>query len=188
MNEDVAVFTGRGGQGTKLAVSVLGQAALASGSYPMLYSIYDGLIRGGRIASTIIVGDQPPNTPIRSEYEVLAALHSGWFDRFQPKVPASGFVFYDPTYVSADYPGLAKTRAVPVDFAQVAGGLGDQRAANMVAVGMVGAFWGRPSLDALAAAVQAVIPAHRQDRLDANLASLEAGWQMGCPYRDQRRA
>jgi len=186
MTEDVAVITGRGGQGTKLAVSVLGEAALGAGCYPMLYSIYDGLIRGGRIASTIIIGDEPPNTPIRSEFEVLAALHSGWFDRFQPKVPDSGFVFYDPTYIDADFPGLARTRAVPVDFAEVAGRAGDQRAANMVAVGLVAAFWGRPSLDSLGSALQDVTPAHRQDRVGANLASLAAGWEIGTPLRAQR--
>lgn len=186
MSEDVAVITGRGGQGTKLAVSVLGEAALGAGSYPMLYSIYDGLIRGGRIASTIIVGDEPPTTPIRSEFEVLAALHSGWFDRFQAKVPDSGFVFFDPTYVSTDHPGLARTHSVPVDFAAVAGRAGDQRAANMVAVGLVAAFWGRPSLDSLKAALRDVTPAHRQDRVSANLASLAAGWDIGTLFRPER--
>lgn len=186
MTEDVAIITGRGGQGTKLAVSVLGEAALSVGCYPMLYSIYDGLIRGGRIASTIVVGDEPPNTPIRSEFEVLAALHSGWFERFQPKVPDSGFVFYDPTYISGEYPGLARTHAVRVDFAEVAGRAGDQRAANMVAVGVVAAFWGRPSLDSLGTAMKEVTPAHRQDRLTANLASLEAGWEIGTPFRKER--
>jgi 2-oxoglutarate ferredoxin oxidoreductase subunit gamma len=186
MSEDVAVITGRGGQGTKLAVSVLGEAALASGCYPMLYSIYDGLIRGGRIASTIVIGDHPPNTPIRSEVEVLAALHSGWFDRFQPKVPDTGFVFYDPTYIGADYPGLARTHAVEIDFSDVAERSGDQRAANMVAVGIVAAFWGRPSLEALSNAVTEVTPAHRQDRLHSNLAALQAGWELGVPFNSQR--
>lgn len=167
-------------------MSVLGEAALDVGCYPMLYSIYDGLIRGGRIASTIVVGDAPPNTPIRSEFEVLAALHSGWFERFQPKVPDSGFVFYDTSYIDEDYPGLARTHAVGVDFAGVAGRAGDQRAANMVAVGLVAAFWGRPSLDSLGTAMKEVMPAHRQDRLVANLASLEAGWQIGIPFQNKR--
>jgi Pyruvate/2-oxoacid:ferredoxin oxidoreductase gamma subunit len=186
MSEDVAVITGRGGQGTKLAVSVLGEAALSIGCFPMLYSIYDGLIRGGKVASTIVVGDEPPNTPIRSEFEVLAALHSGWFERFHPKVPDTGFVFYDPSYIGPDYPGLTRTHAVQVDFSDVAGRVGDQRAANMVAVGVVASFWGRPSLESLQAAVADVTPAHRQDRLDANLKSLEAGWEIGLPFRGKR--
>ena len=48
-----AVIVGRGGQGTKLAAQVVAWAGALAGFSPLHYSVYDGLIRGGNVASTV---------------------------------------------------------------------------------------------------------------------------------------
>ena len=173
-----AIMTGRGGQGTKLANQILAWAAASDGFSPLHYSVYDGLIRGGDIASTFVLSDTDPGPPIRAQFDVMVALHLSWFDRYYPKVRSGGHLYYDPSYVATDRPTRKDVVHHPVRFGHVATAAGDGRAANMVAAGLLACHWSAPSLEALERAIGEVVPPHRSDRLKTNIAALRAGWDV----------
>ena len=173
-----AIIIGRGGQGTKLAAQVITHAGALDGYSPLHYSVYDGLIRGGNIASTVVLARDQPGVPIRSSFGVVVALHSGWFDRYFPRLKSGGHVFYESPALDTLLATRDDVNKHSVAFAVLSRDSGDPRAANMVAVGVLCGHWGAPTLAALEAAVREVVPAHRQERVAANVAAIRAGWAL----------
>jgi 2-oxoglutarate ferredoxin oxidoreductase subunit gamma len=176
MDEVDAIIIGRGGQGTKLAAQVITHAAALDGYSPLHYSVYDGLIRGGNIASTVVLARDQPGVPIRSTFGVVVALHSGWFDRYFPRLISGGHVFYESSALQTVLATRDDVNKHFVAFSGLSRDSGDPRAANMVAAGVLCGHWRAPNLATLEAAVREVVPAHRQDRVAANIAALRAGW------------
>lgn len=169
------VIVGRGGQGTKLAAQVLAWAGALEGLKPLHYSVYDGLIRGGNIASTVVLAHDRPGVPVRSSFRSMLAAHVGWFERFYRLVEPGGVVFFDATLVPERYMTRTDVQHRPVALGHLATASGDRRGGNMVAVGVLAAHWGLPGVAALQEAVGSVVPAHRSERVAANVACVKAG-------------
>lgn len=178
MSSDVIsiVLTGRGGQGVKLATELLAWSAGARGFRVVQYSVYGGLIRGGEIASTLAASPDDPGVPLRSNYSIMCALNTDWFERYYPLLDAGGLLAYDEDRCS----GLAfdnpLVHHVPVPFNKLAADAGDGRSSNMVAAGVVARFSSVASTEHIRQGMTAVVPAHRADRIDKNMAAVELGF------------
>ncbi len=177
MNRPIAVvMTGRGGQGGKLAMELLAWSASSEGLVPVLYSIYGALIRGGDIASTLLVGATDPGPPICDRFDVMCALHNNWFDRYYAALRPGGLLIADETQLSQDLYARDDVEHLGVSFGALATTSGDRRAANMVAAGILACLSGIASRQALGDGMAAVVPAHRKDRLASNLAAADCGF------------
>lgn len=172
-----AIVVGRGGQGTKLAAHIVAWAGALQEFSPLHYSVYDGLIRGGNIASTIVMSRRQPGVPVRSQFSTMVALSSGWFDRFYALVQPGGHVLYEPGFVPAQ--GLNRSDVIhrPIEFFSLAAKSGDGRAANMVAAGVLAAHWGVLQVESLERSIHDIVPPHRQDRVDANILAMRTGFE-----------
>jgi 2-oxoglutarate ferredoxin oxidoreductase subunit gamma len=174
--ETEIMITGRGGQGTKLAAQLLASAAMLDGYFPLHYSVYGALIRGGDIASTVVMGRERPRCALRDSYAVMAAAHDNWFARYYGLLRPEGVLLYDPSTVTEALLTRPDVRHHSIPAGPLAAVAGDPRAANMVIAGACAGLLTVPSLSALYTAMASVVPAHRQDRIRRNLAAVRAGW------------
>jgi Pyruvate/2-oxoacid:ferredoxin oxidoreductase gamma subunit len=176
MSATAVVMTGRGGQGGKLAMELLAWSASNGGLVPVLYSVYGALIRGGDIASFLVADEVDPGVAARDAYDSMCALHNNWFERFYPLVRPDGVVIVDEATLPASLCTRSDVEHLRAPMGELARAAGDRRAGNMVAAGMVAAISGLADLSSLAVGMQAVVPPHRADRIEVNLAAVAMGY------------
>jgi 2-oxoglutarate ferredoxin oxidoreductase subunit gamma len=170
------VMTGRGGQGGKLAMELLAWSASAQGLVPVLYSVYGALIRGGDIASSLVVAETDPGVAICDSFDVMCALHNNWFDRYYTLLRPGGLLIADDEQLNPSAFTRDDVGCLRVSFSNLAAESGDRRAANMVAAGVLAAVSGVASQSSLALGMTEVVPAHRSERIDSNLAAVDYGF------------
>lgn len=179
------IITGRGGQGTKLAAQLLASAAAVDGYFPLHYSVYGALVRGGDIASTVVIDSQRPRCALRDSFSIMVAAHNNWFARYYDLLDPGGTLLYDPATVAQSLLTRADLRHCPIAAGALASAAGDPRAGNMVLAGACASFALVPSLASLGGAMTSVVPAHREDRIRRNLDAVSAGWHWGEQVRSQ---
>src|SRR5947209_1909531 len=176
--EREVLLTGIGGQGVQLAARTLAFAAVRDDREVMVFGTYGGSMRGGNTDSTVIIGDQPLQTPptVDEAWSALAMHHAYWPDVARLIRPG-GIVVIDSSVFRGDV-GLAECRVVEVEASTIATDLGTPQAASMVALGAFAAATGLVTLDALLAAAEEVLPPYRAQHTAANAVALRTGFDL----------
>jgi Pyruvate/2-oxoacid:ferredoxin oxidoreductase gamma subunit len=119
------IFTGIGGQGIQLMAKILAETAVHEGRYAMLFGVYMGMMRGGASESTVVVGDQPIDTPpIIPHCWGVVAMHPQGLDETTAKLRPGGLVFANETLVTRA-PLSAAQRAASMSSLMAAPPLGE---------------------------------------------------------------
>jgi 2-oxoglutarate ferredoxin oxidoreductase subunit gamma len=174
--EREVLLTGIGGQGVQLAATTLGMAAAASGLEVLVFGSYGGAMRGGPTAATVIIGDEPLQTPpeVDAAWSGIVLHHDHWRDVRDRLVPG-GVIAVDMSVFrgAVEAPG-SNLVEVPANTIATEGGFA--RAASMVALGAFAAATRIVPLDALTAAAHRVLPSYRAQHAATNARALAAGW------------
>jgi 2-oxoglutarate ferredoxin oxidoreductase subunit gamma len=173
--EREVIVTGVGGQGIQLLAKTLALAATREGRHAMLAADYGGEMRGGPSKASVVVGDSPlralPVLP--SAWSAIIAHHrfsEPVLARLRPGGPVVANVpLVDPEAISPDL------RVFTVDAAAVAKAAGAPQALGFVLLGAYNAVTGMVSADALAAAMEELLPPYRRQHAPANARALAAG-------------
>jgi 2-oxoglutarate ferredoxin oxidoreductase subunit gamma len=174
--EREVLLTGIGGQGVQLSATTLGVAAAASDLEVLVFGSYGGAMRGGPTAATVIIGDEPLQTPpeVDAAWSAIALHHDYWADVRDRLLPGGVVVVDTSVFRGAiDAPG-ANVVEVPATTMAVDGGF--PKAASMVALGAFAAATRIVALDALTAAAHEVLPSYRAQHAESNAEALTAGW------------
>jgi Pyruvate/2-oxoacid:ferredoxin oxidoreductase gamma subunit len=173
--ERAVVMTGLGGQGVQLLAKLLAHAAIREGRQVLVFGVFMGMIRGGSSTSTVVVADGEITTPpiVPSAWGVLA-LHGQGLAARAPQVERGGVLVANTSLVT-DPPAWDGVRLVAVPATALAKEMGVPLGAGMVALGAFAAATGLVGVEALAAAVDDVLPPHRRQLADANRACLARG-------------
>ena len=176
--EREVLLTGIGGQGVQLAARTLAFAAVADDREVMVFGTYGGSMRGGNTDATVIIGDQPLQTPptVDEAWSAIAMHHAYWPDVHNLLRPG-GVVVIDSSVFRGD-PGLPECSVVEIPASAVATDLGSPQAGSMVALGAYAAATGLVTLDALLGAAAEVLPPYRAQHAEANAAALRAGFDL----------
>ena len=153
--ERSTIIAGFGGQGVKLAGTVLSEAAgLRDGLWATQRGEYGSATRGGPSTVDVVLGSDPITYPAADHPDVLVLLTQAAADRYGRSVKAGGRVIADPAEVKRPPEGAL---AVPV-AAIAREHAGKPIAAGMVALGCVAACADAVSLDALRETIGAHVP------------------------------
>jgi Pyruvate/2-oxoacid:ferredoxin oxidoreductase gamma subunit len=173
--ERAVVMTGLGGQGIQLAAKLLAEAAILEGREVMMFGIFMGMIRGGSSESTVVVGDGPIETPpiVPSAWAVLA-MHGDGLAKLGQKIEPGGVLCTNASLVGTPpaWPGVQQVGVAATDLAKE---MGQPLGASMIALGAFVRATGIVGPDALARALDTVLPPHRRKHADANRRCLERG-------------
>jgi 2-oxoglutarate ferredoxin oxidoreductase subunit gamma len=168
-------LAGEGGQGVGLAAAVLAEAALASGHEVTMLQSYGPEARGGASSADVVISDRQVANPKVIEADLLLMLNQTAWNKFaRPpwRTPATVVVVeegrvhldgFTPAVLALPFERLARDE------------LREKVAANMLAVGAVGALVGCLTSRSLIEAGLARSPAAFRV---VNRAAIERGWHL----------
>lgn len=163
-------IAGLGGQGVKLAGTVLSEAAgLIEGLWATQRGDYGSATRGGPSMVDVVLGSEPITYPCADHPDVLVLLTQGAADRWARSAKAGATVITDISEVTRPPPG---TVALPIS-ALAREHTGKPIAAGVVTLGCVAALNDAVSLDALGQGLAANMTA---SLVAANMAACVAGY------------
>ena len=173
MREEV-LMAGTGGQGVLLAGQVLAEAALKCGLEVSFYPSYTPEVRGGRANSTVIIADGPVGSPLAGSFGSLVLMDKLALSEHLARLKPGGLLLVNST-LCGEEPTGADARVIRVPAHELAVKLATERAVNMVMIGAYVAASGIVSLDALEAALKAVLPERHHSYIPMNLAAIAGG-------------
>jgi len=164
------LFGGQGGQGIKLAGTLLGRACSLAGWQAASSASYGPEARGTFIRSEVVISDEPITYPRTLSPHFFIALSQEAYHRLLPEVAAEGTVLYDAEAVtpSPDAP----QRHCPIPALDTAAEMGYPGAANMVMLGALIALSDLVDLNTLKQTLS-------ESRRAANEQALERGFALG---------
>ncbi len=166
------LIAGVGGQGIKLAGTILSEAAgLDEGLWAAHRGEYGSATRGGPSRVDVVFGSEPITYPGADHPNLLVALSQAAVDRYARNVKPGAHVVADPEQVPSS---RLPAGALPVPIVRLAREhVGRPIAAGVVALGCVAALSGVVSLESLRQSVMRHVPRRATAK---NLAALEAGY------------
>ncbi len=168
-------FGGSGGQGLQLSAKILAATLLRAGRTIALSQSYEPTSRGGVSRSDIVVGEgaEPVDFPLATELDYLVLLDEVASRSSLPLVRGGGVVLADADRVEPGGGERLVLRRLP--FTALARSLGNERVANVVALGALIAVAELCSLATVEAVVREETP---RKFLDINLEALAAGHRL----------
>lgn len=164
------LFGGQGGQGIKLAGTLLGQACAQSGKQVASSASYGSEARGTFIRAEVVVSEEPITYPRVLTPDFFVALSQEAYDRLHQDVADDGVVLFDPEAVRPS--PAARQRHRPIPALSTSSEMGHPEAANMIMLGALLALSGLVDLEVLKQSLP-------ESRRQANERALECGFALG---------
>ncbi len=169
------IIGGFGGQGTLLAGTVLGRAAVYDGKKVTQVRSYGAEARGGAARSEVVISKEEIDYPLVIEADVLIATSQPALDKYLRRVKRGGLVIIDEDLVGEV--GREDVRVVRVSAVKIATKeLGLPVAANMIMMGVLIALTEAVGLDSIKRSIKASVPKGTEE---LNLRALERGLMLG---------
>ena len=163
-------IAGFGGQGVKLAGTVLSEAAgFHEGLWATQRGDYGSATRGGPSVVDVVIGSDPITYPCADHPDALVVLTQGASDRYAKNLKPGARVIADPAEVTRLPPGAI---AVPI-AALAREHTGKPLAAGVVSLGCVAALGGAVSTEALNRSLADNLP---RAHVEGNIAACAAGF------------
>ena len=169
-------MTGIGGQGVQLAAQLLARAVVAEGRHVMMFGSYGGMMRGGNTDATLVVGDEPVQSPptVADAWSAIVMHHEYWQptrDRLRP----DALVVVNTTIVGAN---VWDGPSIDIAASEAAIGLGNAAVTTMVALGAYAAATHLVRLESLVAALPDALPPYRTQHVAINEQALRHGHEL----------
>lgn len=173
--ERTLLMTGIGGQGIQLAARALVEAALSEGRHVQLFGSYGGMMRGGNTDATIVVGDQPVESPptITDAWSAIVMHHDYW-PSVRSRLGRRCVVLLNSSVFAGEVDRSAHV-VLDVSATDLAADAGNVMAATMVMAGAYAAATGLVAVESLAAAATAALPTYRSQHRILNEKAIRAG-------------
>ncbi len=174
MATESVVFAGFGGQGVLFAGLVLAHAAMRVGREVAWMPSYGPEMRGGTASCTVIVADEEIGSPIVSHPSAVVVLNEPSLVKWMPRVQPGGVLVVNRSLATSPVT-RADLTVVEIPATEAARALGDERTANVVALGALLRM--RPLLPtaAVEAAIAEVLGPGKQAFLAPNVSALRRG-------------
>ncbi len=173
-------FAGIGGQGSILAGTILGSAAVTyGGKFATQTQAYSSELRGGFAATWVIFSDEPIVYPRVVETDILVAQAQDSIDRFVATLKKGGTLIADTDIVTAMPEVDAKLYGLPATSI-ARNTFGTPIVANIVMLGALTKIAPVAERSCVTQAIAATVP---QGKVDSNLKAFDAGFDLVAPYK-----
>ena len=169
------LIAGFGGQGILFAGKVLAYKGLVEGKQLSWLPSYGPEMRGGTANCNVIISDEPVDSPIVDDPNVLIVMNLPSLDKYENAAVKGAKIFVDSTLISR------KVVREDVDVyyipaTKMAQELGVPTLANMIILGKVIKEAGVVSFDGMEEALKKVVSARKAHLIDVNLKAIKAGY------------
>ncbi|HWQ50981.1 MAG TPA: 2-oxoacid:acceptor oxidoreductase family protein [Terriglobales bacterium] len=167
------LIAGFGGQGVMSIGKSLAELGMDKGLFVSWVPSYGPEMRGGTANCSVILSDAKIGSPIVTRPTELIAMNMPALDKFGTSVREGGTIFLNaPDKGDRVLPGVT---VCPVPCDEIAGELGNLRAANMVMLGAYAAVTGFITPEEAAAYVRHLFGGRKSGLIELNLKALERG-------------
>jgi 2-oxoglutarate ferredoxin oxidoreductase subunit gamma len=167
-------LAGFGGQGILFLGKMIATAGMLEGKEVSWIPSYGPEMRGGTAFCSVVVSDRRIGSPVVSHPTVLVAMNRPSLEKFEPKMQPGGFLLVNKTLIE-----IPHTRPdIDVSYVEItglAGGLGNPRLANVVALGALISRVPVVGRDAVVEGLKKELAGKKAALLDLNLKALAAG-------------
>jgi len=174
-------FAGAAGQGIVLAARILSQTLSRDGKEVAQSQSYEPTSRGETSRSDVVIGNGTLDYPLATQLDVLVLLDEVGLGASSVPIKRGGMVLSDAKRVASPPVGDFTRHDFP--FAEIARALGNERAANMVALGALAGLSGLCPKDSLE---QTVRSETAKAFLDLNLRAVREGYRLGSSVKEDR--
>ena len=177
MTENI-VISGFGGQGCLFAGKVLAQAALEEDRFTTFFPSFGAEVRGGTAHCLVVISDEEIASPIFKNPDSAIILNEPSLKKFLPRMRKNGLVIINSSLVKkTTLPKGIKDIWVPVT--EIARKMGENRVANLVALGVFLRQSSIVSIETVKKALKVVLTGEKGKLLGINLKALAEGINSG---------
>ncbi|MDP3046055.1 MAG: 2-oxoacid:acceptor oxidoreductase family protein [Chloroflexota bacterium] len=172
----ISVF---GGQGQLFAGQLLAYAGMMEGRKVAWIPSYGPEMRGGTANCTVIIGDEDVGSPVVLHPSAVVAMNPPSLDKYEPAVAPGGVLVIN-TSLGSRAPRRSDLRLATVNASEQAlQAAGNDKLANMVALGTLLALLPVVSGESVLAALKKVLGAKKANLYEANEKALRRGIELG---------
>ena len=172
------IVAGFGGQGVMSLGKTLVEAGMAEGMEVSWVPSYGPEMRGGTANCSVILSPEPIGSPVVSDPTELIAMNEPSLSKFEEKVVPGGIIFINGMDVRPNTVPEG-VRVINVPCAEIAGRLGNGKAANMVMLGAYIGATGALKPETLKEMIRLKFTGPKAKLVELNLKALEEGIACG---------
>ena len=131
------ILSGYGGQGMLLCGQLLAYASMKEGKQITWFPTYGAEVRGGAAYCSVVISEKAVGSPVIHQVDIVVACSQPSLDKFHGHVAPGGLLIYHSAIVR-NIEKRADIDYLGVDFSALAHSIAFPRAANMVALGLLG--------------------------------------------------
>jgi 2-oxoglutarate ferredoxin oxidoreductase subunit gamma len=178
MQEEI-IISGFGGQGQLFAGQLLAYAGMMEGRKVAWIPSYGPEMRGGTANCTVVISDEDVGSPVVLHPSAVVAMNPPSLDKYESAVVPGGILVIN-TSLGTRTPKRSDLRIATVDASEQAlQAAGNDKLANMVALGTLLALLPVVSADSVLAALRKVLGAKKASLYEANEKALRRGIALG---------
>ena len=169
------IMGGVGGQGIKVIGSLLAHAAFMENLNVTYMPIYGVEKRGGQADCTVVISTEEIGSPIVGSPQSCIIMSKPSLTKYGPKIKTQGFLLLNTSFVEPQEVTRTDLDILPIATMEIAKDLGNDRLANMVAIGAFVEKTKVVSMDALIAALPRIFEERYHHLLPANTEAIRKG-------------
>ncbi len=169
------IFSGFGGQGVLSMGYIFAYAAMVDGKNTTYLPSYGAEVRGGTANCTVAISDEEIASPVASSPEFVVVMNNPSLFRFQNVVQSGGIMFLNSSMIEAR-PIRGDIELLEIPANDIARGLGNERAVNMVMLGFFVKKTGLVSVSGVEKAVEDAFSARGKSMVTLNKKALMKGY------------
>ncbi len=166
-------FSGFGGQGVLMIGRNIAYAAMLEGKEVTFLPSYGPEMRGGTANCTVIVSDKSISSPLIYEADLVCVMNLPSLIKFERMVKPKKFLFVNSSIISQSAT-RSDIQTAYVNANEIAKGLGNEKAANMVMLGAIVKKTGVVSFDSIEHVMEKTFAGKKQSVIDLNRNALHA--------------
>ncbi|MDQ7792963.1 MAG: 2-oxoacid:acceptor oxidoreductase family protein [bacterium] len=171
------IIAGFGGQGVMSMGQLLAYAGMLEGRQVTWMPSYGPEQRGGTANCTVILSSRSIGSPVVGRPSAVIAMNLPSLDKFEGKVIPGGLLIVNSTLV-ARRPSRDDVTVLLIPATGLAAELGNERVANMVALGALLEATGQVKPESVLDSLKKALPPHRHNLIPLNQQALERGRQL----------
>ncbi len=171
-------MAGVGGQGILLMGQLLAKTAASQGYKVTWLPEYGVEKRGGDATCTVIVSEEEIFSPVVAHPSTMILMHSKMVSRFLPNLKEGGLLLVNSTLIESDEIDRDDINLIKVPAGEMAREIGNEKAANLVLLGVLLKHTGILTLKAVQGELREATPKGKEGQMELNLKALEMGYSL----------
>jgi len=169
------IFAGFGGQGVQFVAKVTAYAGMIDNKEVSWLPSYGPEMRGGTSNCSVCIDDSPIACPIVNDPDILMALNTPSFDKFEPMVVSGGTIVYDSSLINKES-GRTDINCKGIPATKLAKEKELSGLANMIALGYMLKLTNFMDADIIKSAIEKMVPASKAALVAKNIEAINLGF------------